>query len=80
VREREWNAAVRGESACSRFRRVNVAVTVRELVENTGHRHRWPNTLRSSVRQGSSLRSDRYAARKGRAALTDASAAGGCWS
>ena len=76
MREREWNAAVRGESACSRFRRVNVAVTARELVENTGHRHRWPNTLRSGVRQGSALRSDRYAARKGRAALTAASAAG----
>ena len=56
--------------------RVNVAVTARELVENTGHRRPRPNTLRSSVRQGSALRSDRYAARKGRAALTDASAAG----
>ena len=35
------------------------------------------STLRSSVRKGSALRSDRYAARKRRAALTDASAAGG---
>jgi len=60
--------------------RVNVAVTARELVENTGHRRPRPNTLRSSVRQGSALRSDRYAARKGRAALTDASAAGDGWS
>ena len=34
------------------------------------------STLRSGVRQGSALRSDRYAARKERAALTDASAAG----
>ena len=33
--EREWNEAVGGESVCSRFRRVNVAVTARELVENT---------------------------------------------
>jgi hypothetical protein len=38
------------------------------------------STLRSGVRQGSALRSDRYAARKGRAALTDASAAGDGWS
>jgi hypothetical protein len=80
VRERVWNEVVGGETACSLFRRVNVAVTARELVENTSHRRPWPNTLRSAVRQGSALRSDRCAARQGRAALTDASAAGGCWS
>jgi hypothetical protein len=34
------------------------------------------STLRSGVRQGSALRSDRYATREGRAALTAASAAG----
>jgi hypothetical protein len=36
VREREWNEAFGGESACSRFRRVNAAVAARELAENTG--------------------------------------------
>ena len=39
-----------------------------------GLNHPWPNTLRSSVRQGAS---PAVAARKRRAALTDASAAGG---
>ena len=66
--EREWNEVVKGESACSLFRRVNVAVTVRELVENTGAGRSWPNTLRSGLRQGSALRYDERAG--GRAPLT----------
>ena len=46
----------------------------KDLVQSLGS---GGSTLRSSVRKGSALRSDRYAARKRRAALTDASAAGG---
>ncbi len=57
--EHEWNEAVGGESACSRFRRVNVAVTAREPAENKALERLRPNTLRSGVRQGSALRSDR---------------------
>jgi len=74
VGEREWNEAVGGESACSRFRRVNVAVTVRERVENTGPGRRWPKypPLRRPSRLCAALRPLRGAD----AALTDASAAG----
>ena len=43
-----------------------------EPSQNKALERPWPNTLRSGVRQGSALRSDRYAARKGRTALTDA--------
>jgi len=63
--EREWNEAVVRESACSLFRRVNVAVAARELAENTASGIGGRNTLRSVVRQGSALRSDRCAALRG---------------
>jgi len=58
---------------CSRSRRVNVVVPVRERVENAALERSWPNTLRSVVRQGASPAARRA---EGRAALTDASAAG----
>ena len=52
---------------------VNAAVAARERVENTALERWWPNTLRSVVRQGAPTAARRA---EGRAALTDASAAG----
>ncbi len=81
LREPSSNERLRQKAA----RAGSCAATLKFL---SGNHHKtkalersWPNTLRSVVRQGSALRSDRCAptaARRaeGRAALTDASAAG----
>jgi hypothetical protein len=76
VGEREWNQRLRGKTGVPWLLGGNAAVAARERVENTGAGVGGGSTLRCVVRQGSALRSDRYAARKERAALTDASAAG----
>lgn len=60
VREREWNQPVAANRPVLGSRCGNAAVAACERVENTALEHPWPNTLRSVVRQGSELRSDRW--------------------
>ena len=78
--EHLWNQRLRGKAGVDRVFRVNAAVAARERVENTasGIGGGVPSAP-SSVK---ALRCAPTAARRaeGRAALTDASAAGVCWS
>jgi hypothetical protein len=81
VGERAWNQRLSGKTGLRWLLCGNAAVAVRERVENTG-----PGASVADVPSApASVKALRFAptagaARKGRAALTAASAAGGGWS
>ncbi len=75
--ERLWNQRLRGKITLGWWFGVNAVVAVRERVENTGA---GASVAEVPSAPASVKAQARCATRKERAALTAASAAGGCWS